>query len=486
MPSSAYPASNVPVPVDQVYPYPAAIIPPEPTYTPAFTPTPSITPTPFPTPTQLLPTVSPPVQTVVADHLPPITHDLLFISDPYLKRWDHVTSEIVTLAGPISIPVRGIPPGSVIDYSSSRDGKRIAITVFVGPQDRDYKIYLLDPATGSQIPVLDVLDSARPLDLKMSPDGKWLAYILQDKLGMQPATATPSTLTIAYTSPPRGGIVEAGKIWAVQTDQPGTAIEVGYCAIKIYLPNIRIPCHDLLWSPDSKSIAWSDGVGLWVANPGTLARLVIENEPWGKSMGNYYWQQAWSPSSNYILARASHFEGDDRVVIDILSGQATVLPNSFEYSVPAAQITWLQDERLFVVRPGLETMNLVATGESWRFNPHTSSLFLEGSFLIPVKASYPLSPFQIDETHLGFVMVNPDFANHQERGIYIFDIPRFRLEKVTGIMPHARINASWVPDGSAVLITGEGAYLAPTDGSALYELNAVLKYAWHFTWLESP
>ena len=248
-----------------------------------------------------------------------------------------------------SIPRRGIPPGSVIDYSSSRDGKLIAITVFVGPQDRDYKIDLLDPATGSQTPVVDALDNAWSLDLEMSPDGKWLAYILQDKLGTQPATATPSALMIAYNSPPHGGMVQAGKIWAVRTDQPASAIEVGYCAMKMFSDNILIPCRNLLWSSDSKSLAWSDGVGLWVVRPGKPARLVVENEISPGNMGNFYWQQAWSPSGNYLLAESKHYEGSDRVVVDVLSGNIAKVENSHLYSMPAARMTWLMDDRLFVI-----------------------------------------------------------------------------------------------------------------------------------------
>jgi hypothetical protein len=491
-PSTHYSQPIIFTPLAHEYPFPATVesSTTTPTPLPVFSPTPSSTHIPIPTATQLLPTVSPPVQTVTADHLPLITHDILYISGFQLNRWDHATGKIVTLAGPTFIPGQGIPPGSVIDYSASQDGKWIALSIFVGPAERDYQIILLDSETGHQTPIIEVSDIGAPLELQMSPDGKWLAYILQDKLGNQPITATPTASTIAYFDPPHGGIVEAGKIWAVQIAQPGIPIEIGNCAIKLFPLSIRIPCRSMLWSPDSLSVAWSDGVGLWIVSPKTQARLLVENEISMGNMGNFYEQQAWSPSGNYLLAETRHYEGSDRVVVDVLSGKVAEVENSHLYSMSAAQMAWMLDDRLFVVRPGQYDSNVLAMGEIYRFDPKLTYLFKEGSIIIPAQESLPLAPIQIDESHLGFLEINTDFANDQDRGVYFFDMTHFQLSKVISIMPlmvqDARLNILWAPDGSSVLITGDGYYLALTDGSVLFDLSPVFGTAWKFTWVEEP
>ena len=147
---------------------------------------------------------------------------------------------------------------------------------------------------------------------------------------------------------------------------------------------VHVGVQWLPWSPDSRAIVWSDGRGMRVSDLGQPARQVAANVlamPNDEGRG-VVTHRAWSPTGRYILARIGHDEGSSQGIVDTQTGHLEVLPNSFDYAYPGPRAAWMQDGRLFVIRPGAESNNVMPSGEIWRVDSKDSALVRDLSFPI--------------------------------------------------------------------------------------------------------
>jgi len=470
---------------------------------------------------------------VTADHLPPLTRDLLFVDSSKLMRWNHATSQIEILVGPETfgnfqairnIAFASIGPGpvlgSVLSFSVSEDGKKIAVVVADTAPDK-YDLMLFDlPTRHLAFVYQGASQGFGLLDMVISPDGQWLAYIPQDVITTDTPvpTGTPHPMNLSQSLRPirepdqvgwvarplSGGGPRSGVIYAVRIDAPDERIEVGHCG-EVRSLEFEWGCGGrgrLLWSPDNHRLVWNDAHGIWSAELGQQPQLLVSNSS-GRNGNRAFSAWSVSPSGRYLLTWINYYEGGSQAIVDIQTRQVIDVPDTFEYPELVARVTWMRDERLFVIRrvteSGLDNYSLF--GEVWHpDSANGGSLVRDETFPIPVSAGdFPFftTPVQLDDGRLAFAVLNASNANYQTRGLYTFTPDDTMPHKANGLPPVSDYYYSdvfWSPDGSGAVVQGQqgGSLLyAPADGSALYDLRPVLGdnvccFAWLKQSLRSP
>jgi hypothetical protein len=235
----------------------------------------------------------------------------------------------------------------------------------------------------------------------------------------------------------------------------------------------------LLWAPGSATLAWNDGRGLWLGGPGQEPRLLASNSLVGSHSAS-----AWSASGQYLLGWVSYYEGGSQAVFDARSGTIIHIPGTAEYPEPVARITWMHDERLFVVRregtPGIDGYSL--SGEAWRINLAESGMRLEEDFVIASEAyGYPvmLEPVTLDGGALAFAILSQSNDDFHTRGLYAFAPGDAAPIKVNGLPPVADhwVESVWAPDGRAAIIhlreSGTVLYVL-ADNRSIFDLTPAL------------
>jgi hypothetical protein len=443
------------------------------------------------TPTSL-PTIVPPIHTAVVGQLPPITHDLLFLRQYSLMRWNHATGQIEALVTPEarqgqsgqrdytvawSTGPGGPPPpdGGMIAFSTSTDGRSIALARWRGSEA--YDIDLLDMETSQVTPLVqvqgeDLVRMAYSSRMTISPDGEWVAYIQPDLPNMTP-------------TPPGGGLAP-GMILAVRTAAPEQRIEVGYCAQS----QINMTCWNIYWSPDSHVIAWNDARGIWLAGLGQSAQLLVANDPYdSRGGGRVFHLWAWSPLGRYALIMTGIYETDagGYNVLDTEAGRvAGPLPISI---FSGESVTWMRNGRLLITRPGNSVAGHGPSAEIWRIDPNLEPMLdreVELDFGVGPE-NYPLSATQLTDGRLAIGILNRSTSNYTERGLYFVDLSELVPRKVNGLPPvfqqenYLLQNIVWLPDGTAAIAHNldydrehRTLLYVPTDGSPLLDLRPVL------------
>lgn len=395
---------------------------------------------------------------------PDQTSDLLFISEGKLKRWDYVTG------------FTGILVDNVAEFSVSASGKKLALL-------RPWKI----TANGVELFDLDLLDfeskqiitllekTSRPFKTTPSPDGGWIAYITSEG---------------------------ESKVRAIRSDASSPPIELGLCR-RLTVAH----CGDVAWSPDSRSILWSDSQGVWISyleeasTQLVHSRKVEVDDPGGKKneIQVDFNSLSWSPSGRYVLTEILPFDSGVswHAVLDTRTGRLVEVPDSFEYHGPIASVSWLQDGNLLVAHaaeapdhkiPFIKSWHILATHDELlvldkKFDLHSDN-FPSFNTQSEANSSHCLNwvaQQNTDSLHLGVTL--PEAAAAPV--LFALDLQKGKLEKLITI-PHDTIEVLWSPDGGGVLIIASDGQLlfTPASGEALYDLLSVLGAdASGFTWL---
>jgi LysM repeat protein len=503
------------VPVDQIYQLNGIdtnsllsigqelIIGPSNVVTATATPWPTMTATP-------LPTIVPPISLASLSNQPVLAHDLLFIRDESLVRWNHLTGQQEVLTGPDSstqtlsvqpVSHRATGPGprtgAVLSYLTSADKQHIVVWRW-NREKHGHELGVLDVEAG-QVTVFyeGVAHGWELLALSVSPDGKYVAWIPQD---MTPASSQSRVNGLA--APAHGGGVGAGPILIAELDNLGLQRNIGYCGSQ-QTPEYNWNCRGLLWSPDGQSIAWADGNGVWVTElAGTPQQLVQTalTMPGKQSQGVYTLQQ-WSPSGRYILLRVGHYEGSTVAILDVETGQIAPLPNSFEYTYPGPVATWTDADQLFVGRSGRASDNVLPALEIWRIDTAGGlTMTVTHSLALNVDPdNAPVGLVQHEDGQLALALVNRSNTNYADRGLYLTVPDLLVLRKVNGLPPLGRendmvggsfynVNVYWTPDSGGVIVedldSRQLLYASTTD-VVLYDLRPLLgDSANGFHWVE--
>lgn len=463
-------ASATPEPAPTFTPEPPVATSP-PTSYPVPVETPAEEPTPFEMPTEEpTPTGAPPVQPVTFETLPQLASDLLFLDGGRLMHWAHERNQLEVAVGPEELAQAvaertsthagaGVPPGSVLGVEVSADSKRVA--VIRRWHESHYEIARFEPATG-------LVESLVQLDRQiftfaLSPNGEWVAYMVrEDSDHGQPE----------------------GPIYAFPWNNPAAQVEIGRCAAQITV-HTTWGCGELKWSPDSRQLAWSDGVGVWLKGlqQGEARQLFVQSQadPSQEEGGGLARLQAWSPTGRYILTRVGYWEGSDKQVLDTETAQMVIIPDSSEYPMPNALSTWLADGRLFVIYP-------LYTGENkqehmvrlWRIDPANPELLvLDGEFSLATAGFLGLPTQRTD----GYVSVASERGIGQEAAsgnLVLINPTTYEIIPISPLpnQEGSELEALWAPDNSGAIVSARWGkrmpLYIPADGQVIYDLTPIV------------
>jgi hypothetical protein len=433
------------------------------------TPTPPLTSTVLPLSTSSIGPI-PGVQQAVAGKLPLISHDLLFMTDSTLKVWRSETGQVDMLAQ------------SVLDYDVASDGEKVLILQSLGSTRNALELVLINMDSGQEQLLVTV--QGELVDFALSPDSRRVAYVIgeDDPQGSEVRPAEPIYVLEAAS--------DTAPVIVATCD---TAINIGDRRFHYYLP-----CGPLVWTPDSQSILWGDGAGVWQTTPSNSPVILVHNELYEDDPPRLFRPTIdWSPDGRYQLLVASRAEGSNRHVYDTETQQLIEVPNSTSGLGDFTHWIWADDKRLFTVRgPEPSDGEIDAVAEKWQISAQT--LALETSIFLPGSGvAVPAAPAQFQNGQFGFVL-NGHELPAEAYGLYILGSFREKARLVNtfpqlpGISPPHGQNIVWAPDGSGAIVSqvdpGTGAALfilyASADDGKLYELQPALGQHPHsFDWL---
>ncbi len=186
-----------------------------------------------------------------AGDLPGIQHDLIFVDDGVVKRWNRRSGRIESLLGSADTNSANI---AVIGMRVNENLKRAVVIYSNAAAPGAEHVGLLDFDPLKILPVF-----SRPtaqsgpglnmIDLTLSPDGKQLLAVLRD----------PERY-------PRGELVlftEVGERKLLKT-----------CEVRKHTV-LDLGCGVALWTHDGQSVLWTDGGGFWRLDPFSGAQPVL-------------------------------------------------------------------------------------------------------------------------------------------------------------------------------------------------------------------
>lgn len=436
-----------PTPVNRpplIYPTdtPAPVIVETSTSQPTIQPTQTASPTASPTP---------PVAFLEVDPKPPIRFDLIYLSDERLMRWDHIRQSQEALIN------------QVITYTLSTDGSQIALLRAKGITANGIEMYDLErlDLETRQIQIL-IDDLPKAGSLSLSPDNQWLAYAIPGD--------DPTIHIVANTDDPARQTLAT-----CQSSHPSH-------------------CTNLIWSPKSRELAWSDREGLWRYDLGSHApRLILPAQaaipdPRGNStqVSVRYQSLSWSPFGRYILSEIVVPASDVRWwgIADTTLQRLALLPDSFTTQPPRISAIWTQDGKVFVTRPSHFVENQAPVIELWIVTPtYSDLLILDRKYTLPPMEIYTSQrtvsrpdfslerPFQAND--YTFRLAAYTTGEPVLSALMNFDL-RFGILEKTNDLIVAEQNLLWAPDGSSLLLGEIEPKWIPVGSPTLYDLQAAI------------
>ncbi len=399
-------------------------------------------------------TATPQAATNTPSGEPQKSSDLLYLSGPRLMRWDHVTNFTSALAE------------NVIEYSPSASGQKIAMLRSQKISANGIQLYNLDILDLTKKQIHTLVDNSPPLfQISLSPDGSRIAYLPQDRIG---------------------------QVFVRSTLQPSEPVNMGECR-----PSNDFHCGSLLWSPDGRSIAWSDQEGIWLSSTrDNTPELVIPNqvdimdpENIQQSIPVSFGSLQWSPVGRFILAQIIPSQEGVRWfgIIDTLDGRLVNIPDSSEFARPCLGTLWITNGDLLVTHGGNSQENSVPTARMWQVIPTRNDLLVladdielqtgslpSASVSSGYENDYCINWLNQEGESTYFALVEAAGANSIPR-LYRLDMEAGSLQDLQDL-PHNTGQLLWSPDGfGALVVTQDGQiYFADTGSGKMVALSDVL------------
>ncbi len=414
-------------------------------------------PTPVETPT-LAPTVTPteaPDPAIDPAQMPAISHDLLFVGHGKLKRWRR-DGNVVTLLD-----------GDVVDYSLSKDGRRVVVSQLIASTEISntvtavmetidtYSLTYLNLETGGSKQLISDLNNMGSPDFQLSQDGNHLAV---SGLGL----GDPESLTL--------GEDLMAELYVMETETGQTQEKVGDCAGE---------CQHPLWHQDNNFFVFGNDTGLFLKNlAGKEPELLLSGDD-GTEYGRHFEPLSWAKNGRWLLLRVEDMNGTDHYVFDIPTKQLIIVPYTNSYDgFPYADVTWMQDDRLFMVRNEGDPV----VGETWRVNMDAGEIQRDESIILSEENLRPWAPIHWANGRFGYGLLDMNGKVTELYQRVAFNEPA----ELMNVVPDAASNLSiiWAPDGSgAVVHLDDQVYYAPADGELVDLETAVGLRGHNFTWL---
>jgi WD40 repeat protein len=400
------------------------------------------------------PATSLPSLTPTPSQAPNLISYFLFIAEGKLKRWDHFTQRIETLAE------------DVVEYSVSQNGQKIALLenkAIAANGVALYRLALLDLETGQTTTIIP--DTARIYDLSISPDGRWIAYTSQEN---------------------------GGTIYTLPLETDAQVSKMGECVLEHELHCLS----EVVWSPDSSTLLWSDERGVWISDlKQTTPQLVLAKnlqiqDPQGETneIQVTYEQLSWSPTGRYALAVVSPIASDVRWqgIVDTLTNRLAQIPETYEFKEQSTSATWMPDGELIVAHRSDAQAEQYPFLELWSILPTRDELLkLEGTFELPTNSIttnplyaearinfYPKWLAAINDRQVALALTPQD--DQFPPTLFIYDLKYDLFEKLNEIIYDAD-SVMVSPDLAGAVITGwhEEILFAPADSAPIVDMRPI-------------
>jgi len=323
-----------------------------PTYTPVslptfIPPTPTLPPIPLPVPT--FPTEAIPV----TRPLPALPADLYFIREGSLWRWSQTGGALdLIVAAPeqksgnhrkLSSPTRGFPSFGVTEYRVTPDGQHLVYVFFDSLESPASLVYHdLTQPTAITLPISTRVEPTG-FNFDITADGRYVVYFAPGRLPTTGGKAPGLTQTIAA---PKSDEMGQGMFMSLDVQNFNLEVELGYCAIRSDEANfLKIECSGFALSPDGKTLAFSDGRGVWLADTAKgPARLLAEHPYIRKGGWCGIWNvENWSPNGRWLMIGVGCYEGGYTAVMDVLTGETQPVPDTNYYGGFDGDYEWSQN-----------------------------------------------------------------------------------------------------------------------------------------------
>lgn len=430
-----------------------------PTITATVTPQPSLTP-------------SPP---------PSTSSDLLYLTRDQLMRWDHVTQYSTLLVDRVRAYSALIEPFPAYQVPNSPDmalkkyPRLIALLrsheISANGQELfDLDIFDLDTKT-----IINLYEEINRIDsMQFSLTGEKLAFIdrrIDDQVYM--------TGTIAGSQPQ----------FIAKCQRDG-----------------EISCDKVAWSPDGRSLVWSDAEGIWLKDDRSATARKIQSDqvtildPKNQEckINVSFEIISWAPDSRFLLVKIiPSAQGVQWYsVVDTRMARLIDIPNTADFSTPVSRITWTYDSNILLSYASDPENKQNPYIQLWEVVPTNNELLVAGErydlsqnlgaelqALFTQNVIYPYWFQQLDANTFRMGLINPE-GEHKAQ-LVEFDITKKILSEIITI-PADTENVLWAPDSKGALLFGKHDQLiyASFDTQELFDLYEFIEEDAHsFQWL---
>jgi hypothetical protein len=389
--------------------------------------------------------------------MPAISHDLLFVGNGKLKRWQR-DGQVVTLLD-----------GDVVDYSLSADGKRAVVAQLVASTEisntvtavtetlHTYQLSYVNLENGStQVLLSDIHSKYEQLDFQLSQDGK---HVVTGGLGF----GDPKSFVWDE---------ETGMKLYLQETESGQSPGVLYDCVGV--------CQGFVWHQDNNFFVFGDDAGLFLYNlAATKPELLLASEA-----GLAFRPVSWARNGSWLLTwftwQKNGIEGATEAIFDVPSKLIMTIPHSqYEPGSYFPQLTWMADDRLFQTR--LEGVNVgPVLGETYRIDLNAGQVLLDEQVVLTAQTMQPLAPIHWENGRFGYGLFE---RNHPENGLYQRTAFNELAERVSDLPTGMPSEIVWALDGSGAVMQFGGVIYAPVGGELVDLKTAVGLTGHNFTWL---
>lgn len=386
---------------------------------------------------------------------PRFDSDVLFLAGNKLERWRPTTKQVIVLAS------------DVVEFAANDSNMRIGLlqTNNITANGAElFSLSMLDYRTRESTTLLK--ETSRLHNLKLSPDGQWLSYAtLEDQ----------------------------GTVRIISTDGENRSQHIGQCTQM----QLRQCGENLAWSPDSRTLLYSDDRGLWRGEVGReepvllFSNLLDIKDPRGEQnqVEVGFEDLDWSPAGRYAMAWVQVQESGVRWkgIIDTRVIRVVELPGTYELLSKTTNAIWTQDGGLFLVHGGRTAEHIEPYIQFWSVRPTDQNLLLlestfrfgPGQLIVqPTEAFgpgdfYPAWLHQLYENVFAFVLSN--LASSNTTTLVTFDAHNNVLQPVAEL-PISFSSISWAPTNTGALVSGQQKELIYTslNGGEPIDLRSVL------------
>lgn len=435
------------------------------------------------TPTYTNPTSGDDLEEIPPDR-PALPADLIYINGGRLMRWDHQKKIAIDLMEGLDTTI-GAGDSQLIQARGLRVDKfvmdslqqRIALSISTGIVANGVELYDLAIYDFDENKLIRLVEQThRIMQLQISDDGRWVAYIPESQYPKLQIISADSAKNIILTSDcARSGGDQSA--W-------------------------------LAWAKDSRKITWTDQNGLWQYEIGGDAPdLVLSNQieltdQSGQLMQIRvnYTDLSWSPHGRYLTAKLQLVNSDVYwlTLIDTRLKQFIEIPDTYQTieKSPARRIAWLSDGRLMVVipdepthsSPHINIYNILPASENYLvFDQRvdlTSPVLRDRGALTSANSSLSIQDVQpINDRWVSFVSSIPGMASQPH--LFLLDL-KYQMVYQLGETPQDIHKIIWSANSKGVLILGSyGSILYQSrDGSQFQDLLPIVGDAQtQITWL---